>query len=200
MPDARSKSLPLFLLTCAFAYLALWPFPAQAEDTPSLQHAEFVEQARQNAQAFAAQLKQTLVAAIQAGGLANGIEVCHSRAPEIAAEYSSDGWQLKRVSSKTRNPNNRPDAWERQVLEMFDAQAAAGAAVETLATVEQVDGQYRFIKAINTDAVCLACHGANVSREVEAALAERYPDDRARGYQAGDIRGAVSIRYQPAVD
>jgi hypothetical protein len=33
--------------------------------------------------------------------------------------------------------------------------------------------------------------------DVRSLLAERYPEDRATGYAAGDFRGMVSVRVRP---
>ena len=41
--------------------------------------------------------------------------------------------------------------------------------------------------------LCLTCHGAALSPDVEAALAESYPEDHATGYSAGDLRGAFVV-------
>ena len=45
--------------------------------------------------------------------------------------------------------------------------------------------------------MCLACHGAEVAPEVQAAIAERYPDDRATGYRAGELRGVIWAELRP---
>lgn len=60
----------------------------------------------------------------------------------------------------------------------------------------ELDGKkvFRYIKAIPTGEICLNCHGGDtVKPEIEALLAEFYPNDKARGYSAGDIRGAFTI-------
>ncbi len=49
------------------------------------------------------------------------------------------------------------------------------------------------MKAIPTGGVCLSCHGQRISQPVEAKLERLYPNDRARGYELGDIRGAFTI-------
>jgi hypothetical protein len=61
--------------------------------------------------------------------------------------------------------------------------------------VAAIDGkqQFRFMKAIPTGALCLQCHGSNMSPEVSARLAELYPGDKATGYTEGDIRGAFVV-------
>jgi hypothetical protein len=90
-----------------------------------------------------------------------------------------------------------PDGWETGVLESFEERKAAGEPVDTMAFAEvvEVDGakQFRFMKAIPTGQVCLACHGTEITPEVKVALDEQYPGDQARGYSLGDIRGAFSL-------
>ncbi|MCG6898232.1 MAG: DUF3365 domain-containing protein [Thiocapsa sp.] len=150
-------------------------------------------------QEFATTLQGELQAAIKEGGPTNAIAVCQDRAPAIAADLSErSGWQVGRTSLKTRNvAENSPDAWEAEVLARFDARRAAGEDVQPMAYAEIVgtDGgrMFRFMKAIPTAEVCLACHGSAITDEVAAALDERYPDDMARGYSLGDVRGAFSL-------
>ena len=148
---------------------------------------------------FFGQLKGQLVAGIKAGGPAHAIGVCNEQAPAIAGKVSSSkGWKVARTSLKVRNPSNAPDAWERAVLMKFDARKAAGedpAKMEHYEVVEMGGKKaFRYMKAIPTAAKpCLACHGEKVPPAVEQKLAELYPDDKARGYKAGDIRGAFTI-------
>nr|VFK10650.1 MAG: Protein of unknown function (DUF3365) [Candidatus Kentron sp. LPFa]VFK26753.1 MAG: Protein of unknown function (DUF3365) [Candidatus Kentron sp. LPFa] len=52
---------------------------------------------------------------------------------------------------------------------------------------------FRYMKAIPTLEVCILCHGASLSPDVVAKLDELYPEDQARGFKVGDIRGAFSF-------
>jgi hypothetical protein len=148
---------------------------------------------------FATTLQGELQAAMKAGGPTKAIEVCQDRAPAIAADLSQrSGWAVGRTSLKTRNvADNSPDAWETKVLEDFEARQETGESVDTIAFGEVVETdagkQFRFMKAIPTGQVCLACHGSDITPEVTAALDAAYPDDQARGYSEGDIRGAFSL-------
>ena len=147
-------------------------------------------------QQFGGQLKPRLKKAMQEGGPVHAVSVCSEAAPAIAKALSEEsGWQIKRVSLKARNPNAVPDEFERRVLEDFDARRSAGVDAKKLAYSEEANGEYRFMKAQPTEGLCLACHGSEVAPDVEAALAEYYPGDQARGYKIGDIRGAFSLRY-----
>ena len=128
----------------------------------------------------------------------NAIEVCNEVAPEIARKQSeATGFEVGRTSLKWRNPANAPDAWEREVLEGLEQAKAAGADVRTLEHYEVVseDGRqvFRYMKAIPTGEVCLNCHGQKLDPAVAAKLDELYPEDMARGFALGDIRGAFTL-------
>ncbi len=170
---------------------------AQAELTES-EKQERIEQSRAAVKEFGMTLKGELKKAMKAGGPVQAIEVCHSVAPQIAENISEKtGWEVYRTSLKPRNV--RPDAWETGVLEQFDARRADGESPKKMehAEVVEVDGEsrLRYMKAIGTKGLCLNCHGTReqIPDNVEAKLEKLYPEDRAIGYQKGDIRGAFSI-------
>ncbi len=143
---------------------------------------------------FGGALKPELIKAIQSGGPAHAISVCSEKAPSIARALSQDsGWMVKRVSLKARNPSAVPDAWEKKVLEQFDQRQSKGEAAAKMAYAEVVDGRFRFMKAQGVEAVCMNCHATEIKPEVEAALKQKYPQDKARGYTPGQIRGAFSL-------
>ena len=168
---------------------------------PDLHAAEYdaeVTASRETVQEFMQTLKKELQAGMQDGGPVNAVSVCNLTAPAIASTYSARyGWDVGRTSLKLRNPDNAPDAWERSVLESFEERKRAGedpAKMEYHEVVKE-DGmsELRYMKAIPTAGLCLACHGEQLDSVVKARLEELYPDDQALGYQAGDIRGAFTI-------
>ena len=157
-----------------------------------------VDASREAIQSFAGALQERLTSAMAAGGPAAAIEVCKIAAPEVAAAASHAlGWRIGRTSLKLRNPANAPDAWELAVLRKFEARRAAGEDPARFDHAEFVAGDgkrtFRYMKAIGTQPVCTLCHGAHVAPEVAARLDALYPEDRARGFEVGDLRGAFSI-------
>ncbi|MDG4597230.1 MAG: DUF3365 domain-containing protein [Candidatus Contendobacter sp.] len=154
---------------------------------------------RHVAQTFGTLLKDTLQQAIQSGGPVNGIAVCHEKAGQIAAELGQkQGMLVGRTSLKLRNPANAPDNWELAVLKQFEARKAQGEPVDKLeffAVIDDDQGQktFRYMKAIPTASLCLSCHGANIDPAVDAKLKELYPNDQARGFKEGDLRGAFTF-------
>ena len=170
--------------------LSLQPLPAADIDSAQLK-----QQAIDIVKKFGGSLKPELIQAIQSGGPAHAISVCAEKAPAIARNLSNEtGWIVKRVSLKARNSQSAiPDDWEKEVLKQFDQRQANGESASQMAYSEIVGNKFRFMKAQGVEAVCLSCHAAKIKPEVEAALKEKYPDDKALGYTLGQVRGAFSL-------
>jgi Protein of unknown function (DUF3365) len=169
---------------------------ATAGDSPASSDALTME-ARGIAAQFSEKLKSQLVSAMKAEGPVKAIEVCNVAAPAIAGEVSTGGWRVGRTSLKLRNAKNKPDAWETQTLELFEAEKAKGIDPSKLERLDIADingvRTFRYMKAISTAEPCLTCHGSEVKEPVKAKLAELYPEDQATGFKAGDIRGAFTL-------
>ncbi len=147
---------------------------------------------------FGGALKSELVAAMEEGGPVNAIGVCNERAPEIATTLSSEGWTVGRSSHRLRNPENAPDPFTAATIEDFLTRVAAGESMDAMARAEIVEenGQqvFRLVKAIPAGEVCLKCHGGdNVDAAVVDRLATLYPEDKARGFAMGDMRGVFTL-------
>jgi len=181
----------------AIIVLSLLVLPASADS----QLAEHNAESKAVIKTFMVQLKGELQSSMKAGGPANAVDVCQYRAPVIAKTLSDKtGWKVARTSLKPRNPANAPDAWETKVLQVFEKRKGNGESPETMAYSEMVTvngiKSFRFMKAIPTGKVCLQCHGEHIKPELAAKLDASYPNDKARGYKFGDIRGAFTITRQ----
>jgi len=157
-----------------------------------------VQEAKKITKAFGGALKKELKTAMKAGGPINALDVCNTKANPIAEKAAADfNASISRVSLKNRNPENVPNDWQKAVLENFEARVAKGEDIKKMGFSEIVehDGkkQLRFMKALPTGGVCLECHGSNIEADVQAKITELYPEDKAVGYEKGQIRGAVVI-------
>lgn len=144
--------------------------------------------ADQAAMAMGRDLLAAVQAALQAGGPVHAIGVCQTVAPAIRQQHSQSVWQIGRTSDRLRNTANRADAWEREVLAEF----ARDASLQVRSRL--ADGEFRHMRRIDTAPACLACHGPSLAPAVSAALTAAYPADAATGYQAGELRGAFTLR------
>jgi hypothetical protein len=159
---------------------------------------QYTQEARGLVKEFVGGLKGELKAAMEKGGPVNAIGTCNKKAPEIAEQKSQQfQWKMARTSLKLRNQDNAPDGWEQNVLESFEKRKAAGEDVRKMEHREIVekDGKqvFRYMKAIPAGKACLKCHGDGIDAEVVEKLDELYPEDKARDFKEGDIRGAFTF-------
>jgi len=149
-------------------------------------------------QQFANTLKPQLKQALQHGGPAYAIETCSKAAPLLTTQLSKQtGWSIKRVSLKARNHHTAiPNSWEKSVLQQFNRDQADGKSPSTMQASRIENGTYQFMKAQSVTPICLLCHGENLKPDVAAALKKYYPQDQARYYKLGQIRGAFSLTKQ----
>jgi len=180
-------ALTLFAITAAAT--------EQKIDIPALQ-----AEGKTVIKALASQLGGELKQATKLSGLEGAIQVCNTRAAPVTAQIAEQkGWTIGRTSLKLRNQANTPDSWEQGVLELFEKQASTGANLKKMAFSQVVvndQGQqvFRMMKAIPVGDNCLACHGSNLKPGVASRLEMLYPDDQARGFKAGDLRGAFTLQ------
>ena len=122
------------------------------------------------------------------------LEFCASKAMQITKEVNSklpDGASVRRTALRVRNPKNAPDPIDEGVMGVF-AQRASEHKLTPQNIVKIDDGTHiRYYKPLLTQAVCLKCHGENVSDELKAKIKEFYPDDNALGFKNGDFRGVI---------
>lgn len=189
------------LLGVACAALVALPLPVlAAEPVPE---PEWIGRSRELVQQLGGELKGELARALSAGGPVAAIAVCRERAPLIAARLSTQsGASVGRTALRVRNPANAPDALERAVLEQFVEDFAAAQAdgpVEAMFEIKRGDGiEHRYMRAIPTEGVCLACHGPSLDPALAAAIARDYPEDAATGFKAGELRGAFTVIWPPS--
>ncbi|MCP9834202.1 DUF3365 domain-containing protein [Cyanobium sp. Aljojuca 7A6] len=117
-------------------------------------------------------------------------EVCKPVGMKAAAIGEENGWQVRQVAAKFRNPDHAPaSAQEREVIDLFHRQPAITGLWQP-ATAEQGAG-VNYYRRINVEPSCLACHGTKASRP--AFVKQNYPADRAFDFKAGDLRGMYAV-------
>lgn len=149
------------------------------------------------------ELKGALARHMARGGPSAAIAVCADSAQILTRSLeASVGLSIQRVSTRWRNPLNAPDSLDTLALSRFEKMAAARTLTDTSTmsfrtSSDSVILHHTYVPII-TQPFCLTCHGARdaLGRGVDSLLAVRYPDDRATGYAAGDLRGAIRIRMR----
>jgi hypothetical protein len=161
-----------------------------------------VDEAKAVSGDFLKQLGGTMKREMKAGGPTAAIKVCREVAPSIANDISlKKGWKVTRVGTRVRNPMiGTPDAWEQNVLRVFQERIDKGEKPGDMMhyeIVQEPDGRsLRYMKAIELAPQCITCHGSpeQIPKAISEQLHAMYPHDRAVGYKVGELRGAVSIK------
>lgn len=108
------------------------------------------------------------------------------RAAEIGRE---NGWQVRQIAERYRNPANAPDPPAGELIARFEAEPS----LDSLWVRTEVPAEpgWRYLRRITVETTCLHCHGT--ADERPAFIKQAYPDDRAHGFTAGDLRGVYSV-------
>jgi hypothetical protein len=105
---------------------------------------------------------------------------------EIAQE---NGWQIKQIASKYRNPDHKPNLAEQIALAKFNNNPELIGFWQE----DSVNGEkgLHYFRRINVEKSCLACHGMKNNRP--EFIKNKYPQDLAFDFKEGDLRGMYSV-------
>jgi hypothetical protein len=163
-----------------------------------------VERGAAVATAVAQGLAQRLQAQLKQAGAAGAVDFCSTAALALTDSLAADEQErvtVKRTSTRIRNPRNEPDSLERRALAWFDSvHAATGEIPQSF--VQAAATEVRFYRPLVIAPFCVQCHGPReqLDAQVTRILDERYPADRATGYQAGDLRGVIRVSLERSSD
>ena len=137
--------------------------------------------------------------AIQEGGVGHAIQYCNLKAnPLIDSLSKRNNVSIRRISFNARNPLNRPQNHEKEVLIGFANAHKEGRKSDPLVVIAQ-DGSHIYYQPIYISApLCLTCHGnpgITIAQADYDLILSLYPADAAIGYQEGDLRGMWSITF-----
>lgn len=135
-------------------------------------------------------LSARLIEEMQKGGPARALGVCRDEAPALTAETARvQGVRVGRSSHRLRNPGNAAPPWAGRFVRAGAGRKAAS--VETV--VVDLGDRVGVLRPLPTAATCTKCHGAveRLSADVKDLLATAYPQDKATGFEEGDLRGFI---------
>ncbi|MFW6089356.1 MAG: Tll0287-like domain-containing protein [Gemmatimonadota bacterium] len=194
------RRVPLLLALAAFACApADDEVSADASDalTPPAVEAAVVALGSEAAQELASSLIGRLQTVLAEEGAAGAVAFCSAEGLPLTADVSREvGFDIKRTSSRIRNPANAPDLLERVALDHFEQIQASGDSLPARFVQRLPGGEgFRYYQPLRVQPFCVQCHGASeeLADGVATVLAEHYPEDEATGYSAGDFRGLIRV-------
>ena len=164
--------------------------PSYRIDQAPARLAASVEIADAAMRALQQRLSARLQEEMQKGGPARAIGVCRDEAQALTAETArAQGIRVGRSSHRLRNPGNVAPSWAARFVEAGAGRKAAS--VE--AVVVDLGDRVGVLRPLPTAAACTRCHGRaeRLSPDVRGFLATAYPQDRAIGFEVGDLRGFI---------
>jgi cytochrome c553 len=141
-------------------------------------------------------LGKNLMGTIQKEGTEKALAFCNHEAipltDSMSVHYNA---KIKRVSDKNRNPNNKANEEELKYIEQFKKDLAEKKEVQPIVVEE--GKKVHFYYPIETNTMCLQCHGKdeNIKPEVAKKIKTLYPNDLAVGYGENEVRGIWSIVF-----
>ncbi len=144
------------------------------------------------------ELGKNLMKAISEKGTAGAVDFCNVRALPITAEKEKEfNASIKRSSDKPRNPKNKADQKESEIIALYKTELQNGETPEAI--LEKNGGKFEFYYPITTNDMCLQCHG-EVGKEVNTktykTIKLKYPEDLAVGYDVNQVRGVWHITFE----
>ena len=153
----------------------------------------FAQSAALLADAYQTSLQAELSTALKQVGPVGAIGVCQSVAPAIADDLSGrDDLAVSRIARRNRNPGNAVPAELEALYQQLEREPLRDGKPHVVTAI--VQNREVFMRALPMkDQPCAVCHGTNIAADVQAAIAASYPDDRATGFAAGDLRGVMLV-------
>lgn len=139
-------------------------------------------------------LGKNLMETIQKKGTLEALSFCNIQAIPLTNSMSIKfNASIKRVSDKNRNPNNKANTEELQYIAQFKKELAAKKEIKPV--VIEKGNKVQFYYPIETNTMCLQCHGKQIKPEVSKQIMKLYPKDLAIGYNESEVRGIWSITF-----
>ena len=136
-------------------------------------------------------LASNLVGTIQERGTLEALEFCNIQAIPLTDSMSVElEAHIKRVTDQPRNPNNLAGKSELEYIQT--AKTALIEGKEITPSIQYSNGKVTGYYPIITNQLCMQCHGSEETQIDEQTLAkikELYPEDKATGYDIGELRG-----------
>lgn len=117
-------------------------------------------------------------------------EVCRPVGMRAAQLSQENGWQVKQVAKKYRNPDHAPGNLHDQMALARFSQDPELIGFWDRESLDKQTGT-RYYRRINVEASCLACHGLKDRRP--QFVKNDYPQDLAYNFNVGDLRGMYVV-------
>jgi len=140
-------------------------------------------------------LGKNLMNAINKQGTEKAIEFCSTKSIVITDSMGvALNATIKRVSDKPRNPHNLAN--EDEIAFINKLKEKISKSEKLTSKITESNGKTIGYFPIETNAMCLQCHGSknsDIKSKVLKKIVQLYPKDQANGYKENQIRGIFVV-------
>lgn len=111
--------------------------------------------------------------------------VCKPVGMKAKAVAQENQWTFRQVSNKYRNPDNKATSAEAEAIQVFEQDKTL------LSFWDDGETSASYYRRITVQESCLTCHGDMKARP--DFIKEKYPEDLAHSFEAGELRGIFSV-------
>lgn len=153
----------------------------------------FLAEGNRIAKASFLALSKRLKSVLDTGGVKAAVPYCQIKALVITDSVAQEnGVRVQRVAKRYRNPYNQLQGIDTLVYADYLNKKKKDALLFQ-------NGEERvFYKPINMKGLCLQCHGdvdKEIGKDNYALIKEKYPQDKAVGFEEGELRGLWKITF-----
>ena len=174
------------------------PISTEVKNTTTIKYISkpiVIEQGMLNIDGFMGTLQPTLKSALkQDKTQETAMGACTSMAIQMTNDYNniSPNVKVRRTALKYRNPANKPNATDKEV--MYRLQAVN----DGKPVAVDMGSTYRVYKPLKMKQSCLLCHGdtTQISPKTLKMIRKNYPHDLATDFKLDEFRGVVISEFQ----
>lgn len=159
----------------------------------------FIAKGNEITQASFKELSSNLMAQMKLGGPAQAVPFCNVQAMPITYKMAEKyNVTIKRTSNKVRNSKNKASERELEIINKYQSLLNQGEVLTPLVEINN-SNQKHYFAPIQLNSKCLSCHGKleeQLSVKTDSLIKSLYPNDKAIGYNDGDLRGIWSIVFK----
>lgn len=144
------------------------------------------------------QLSQALMTQIKDSGLVHALKYCSTEAAPLTQSVETKyNVELARVSLKYRNPKNKANLQDKEMLNVFQYGLDHEEELKPFLRFNESDSSVFYYAPIIMQPQCLQCHGTRdngLDMATFNEIVELYPKDKAFNYQIGELRGMWKLK------
>lgn len=160
---------------------------------------EYAKKGNEISQATFKALSEKLTEQMKIGDPAQAIPFCNVEAIPLTNQLSEEyNASIRRTSDKLRNQENNPTKRELEIINNYHRLISEKKEIQPIVEVDS-NNKKHYYAPIKLKSNCLACHGKVeefVAVKTDSIIKSLYPNDKAIGYNEGDLRGIWSITFK----